>query len=110
MKKKQQKSLEWVYNLLGFSFILIGTTLAVISLIGDYLAVPSNLNWVLIAENAVIDFTTLDLDFLAYGISLVILGTFITVISLVVFANRDQTEQDKAARRASRLAETLKDS
>jgi uncharacterized membrane protein len=110
MKKNKFKTTEWFWNLLGFTFIIAGTTLAVISLIGDYMAVPSNQNWVFIAENAVIDFTTLDLDFLAYGVWIVVLGSLIAVTSLVVFANREQTELDKATRRASRLAETLKDS
>jgi hypothetical protein len=110
MKKNQLKTTEWLWNLLGFALILTGTTLAVISLIGDYMPGPSSLNWVLIAEQAVIEFATFDLDFLAYGVGLVILGSLIAVTSLVIYSNREQTELDKASRRASRLAETLKDS
>lgn len=110
MKKNQIKSTEWFWNLLGFSLIAIGTALAVISLIGDYLPVANELNWVWIAETAVIEFTTLNYDFLFYGVVLIALGTVEVVLSLVTFANREQTELDKAARRASRLAETLKDS
>jgi hypothetical protein len=110
MKKNLQKTSEWIWNLLGYTFILVGATLAIISLIGDYLPVASELNWVLIAEGAVIEFTSLNYDFLFYGIFFVILGTLTSVLSLVVYADREQNEIDKATRRANRLAETLQDS
>lgn len=109
MKKTARHPFEIVWALLGYGLILTGLTLAILDLVGQYLPVNDAQNWVLIAENAVADFISIDWSWLLWGTLFILLGTAIAVFSNVYYAELYQVEADKAARRAQRLSEVLEE-
>lgn len=109
MKKTGQHPFEILWTGLGYGLIATGLTLAVLDLVGQYLPVNDAQNWVLIAEQAVANFISIDWSWLLWGTIFLILGTIIAAFSNIFYAELYQVEADKAARRAQRLAEVLEE-
>lgn len=101
-KKKLFTAGELFWYIVAGVFALGGLTLGVISIIGDYL--PSNVTWVIDAENAVRNFFQLDWSWRIWGTILLALAVAIALIDLLVHARRVDLEEEKRTRRAQRLA------
>jgi hypothetical protein len=105
-KTQQTMSIkERIWIALSSSLLVGGLTLSVLSLIGDFLPVSNDNNWVVIAENAVINFLAIPLDWLGWGTVLNILGAVVLTITLNVFAQKEQMLREKEERRSQRLKE-----
>jgi hypothetical protein len=95
------KELTW-YIIAGF-FTLSGIILAIFSLVGDYWNVPAADNWIVNAQQAVINWSTIPFDWLVWGTIFIAFGLVIGVIAMLYFAKKIITEREKAQRRAQRL-------
>lgn len=93
---------ELAWYIIAGLFAVSGLTMAVISIIGDYL--PSNITWVEDVENAFRNFFQLDWSWRIFGTIILGLGVVIAVIDLLVHAKRTDLEEEKRTRRAQRLA------
>ncbi len=111
MKKTNNKralsvrELVW-YLVAGFLFGA-GVVLATLSLIGDYMNVPSADNWIITAQQAVINWSKISFDWLIWGTILMVIGLVISVITLLYFAKKVIAEKEKALRRAQRLGDEI---
>jgi hypothetical protein len=103
-KKQNISKAEITFYSISAFFLISGLTLAIISLVGDFMNVLLADNWVKNAEQAVINWSKINLDWLAWGTIFIGLATIISVITLLRFAKRDIVEKEKAMRRAQRLA------
>jgi len=103
MKKRNINGRELTWYIIGGALALIGLVLGVFSLVGDYWNVPAADNWILEAQQAVIDWSKIGLDWLAWGTIILALGIIVAVINLLYFAKKDIAEKEKALRRAQRL-------
>ncbi|HAV19413.1 MAG TPA: hypothetical protein DCX17_00115 [Firmicutes bacterium] len=103
MKKMKISGKELTWYIIASFFALSGIVLATLSVIGDYLAIPTSDNWIITAQTAVSDFLKIPLDWLAWGMIFLAIGLIIGVISLLYFAKKDIAEKEKAMRRAQRL-------
>ncbi|MFA5235848.1 MAG: hypothetical protein WC399_03275 [Bacilli bacterium] len=103
MKKRVLKGKELVWYIIAAVLAVIGVTLAVLSIVGDYLNVPAGDNWIVNAEEAVGTWSKIEIDWLGWGTIFITLASAIAVVTLLYFAKKDITEKEKAQRRAQRL-------
>lgn len=103
MKKRIISPKELTWYIIGAFFLGTGFILGVFSLVGDYLNVPAGDNWIVNAQQAVIDWSKINLDWLSWGTIFMAVGLVIAIINLLYFAKKDITEKEKALRRAQRL-------
>ena len=103
MKKRVIRKIEWMWYSIAIFFATGGVTLAILSIIGQYLNVSSADNWIIKAEEAVKTFLKIKFDWLIWGTILIGLGLVVALISLLYFAKKDLEAQEKAQRRAQRL-------
>jgi ABC-type Na+ efflux pump permease subunit len=103
MNKRVLKGKELVWYIIAAIFAIGGVSLAILSIIGDYLNVPAADNWIVNAEEAVSTWSKIEIDWLGWGTIFVTLAFLIAVITLLYFAKKDISEKEKALRRAQRL-------
>jgi len=105
-KKQHNISLkERIWITIASMLLVSGLTLSILSLIGDFLPVTNSNNWVVNAENAVIEFLNIPFDWLGWGTILLILGALTLTITLNIFAQKEQILREKEERRSQRLKE-----
>lgn len=109
MTKKLQNitTKDWIWLTLFATLSVLGFFLSLFGFLADFLNVSSTDNWIKNAEQAVVDFLTLPLNFLQWGAIFMIVGVFFLVLVLNAIAQREQVEREKKLRRAQRLQDTL---
>ncbi|MDY0177720.1 MAG: hypothetical protein RBR85_00540 [Bacilli bacterium] len=102
MKQKREQKLtivEWVFYPLGGLLALGGITLMILGLIADYSTVRDNALALAQVDSP--------LSFIHWGLIVLAVGVLITVVVLLVFAQKTDREIEKASRRAARLGKPL---
>jgi hypothetical protein len=97
---------EIIVSALAITIFISGIVLSSLALIGEYI-LPRNNNWVLEGETAVAEFLSISLSWLTWGSIFLVLGAILFTINMSVFANAEQIQREKVARRAQRLQDTL---
>jgi len=99
------KEFTWyvIAGILGF----IGLTLIIFDIIGDNITGNAADNWIINAQNSVIEWSKINMDWRGWGLIFFLLGTFVAVITLAVFAKGTDRLVEKEQRRQARLASIL---
>lgn len=97
------KEIVW-YSIAGF-FGLVGLVFVIFGVLGSHLPLKDNgdLNWVLESENAwLVNWSKMGYRW--WGLILLGVGGLIAIVSLTLFARVGDRDEERAARRAQRLA------
>ncbi|MDD3207731.1 MAG: hypothetical protein PHV19_04410 [Bacilli bacterium] len=103
MKTKVTKK-EFAWYVIAGILVFIGLTLIIFDIIGDNIRVGAGDNWILTAQNAVIEWSKINMDWRAWGIIFFLLGSLVIVITLSTFAKGADRLVEKEQRRQARLA------
>ncbi|MBQ2070041.1 MAG: hypothetical protein II467_03835 [Bacilli bacterium] len=100
-RKLSSKEMAWyiIAAILGF----IGLVFIVFAIVGDFLPVLASENWVYVSEAAWLTNWT-PLGYRYWGLILVGVGVLIAVAALNFFAREGDKDEERALRRAQRLA------
>lgn len=102
MKKLKISVFELVWYILSGLIALWGLTYIVLGLVAQYADLPQHNNALLDASNTIK--RLFGLDFLGWGMILLVIGVVLAVIVLLAVASKAGKTTEKAARRAARLA------
>lgn len=102
MKKLKISVFELVWYILSGLIALWGLTYIVLGLVAQYADLPQHNNALLDASNRIK--RLFGLDFLGWGMILLVIGVVLAVIVLLAVASKAGKTTEKAARRAARLA------
>jgi len=103
MKTKVTKK-EFAWYVIAGILVFIGLTLIIFDIIGDNIGVGTGDNWIMTAQNAVIEWSKINMDWRAWGIIFFLLGSLVIVITLSTFAKGADRLVEKEQRRQARLA------
>ena len=103
MKTKVTKK-EFTWYVIAGILVFIGLTLIIFDIIGDNIGVGTGDNWIMTAQNAVIEWSKINMDWRAWGIIFFLLGSLVIVITLSTFAKGADRLVEKEQRRQARLA------
>ena len=95
---------EFTWYVIAGILVFIGIALIVFDIIGDNIRVSANDNWILTAQNAVIEWSKINFDWRAWGIIFFLSGSLVAIITLSVFAKGADRLVEKEQRRQARLA------
>ncbi len=95
---------EFTWYVIAGILVFIGIALIVFDIIGDNIRVSANDNWILTAQNAVIEWSKINFDWRAWGIIFFLSGSLVAIITLSVFAKGVDRLVEKEQRRQARLA------
>ena len=95
---------EFTWYVIAGILVFIGIALIVFDIIGDNIRVSANDNWILTAQNAVIEWSKINFDWRAWGIIFFLSGSLVAIITLSVFAKGADRLFEKEQRRQARLA------
>lgn len=98
LKKVSTAEIVW-YSIAGL-FILAGVTLAVLSIIGDYIGTS---NWIRDAEQSMVNIFKWNVSWRFYGLVLAIVGVIILVITLWVNSKKADKEANKNLSKSDRV-------
>lgn len=101
VRKLSGKEMAW-YIIAGV-LALVGLVFIVFAIIGDFLPVRASENWVAISEGAWLTNWS-PLGYRYWGLILIAAGVLIAAASLNFFAREGDRDEERAARRAQRLA------
>lgn len=95
---------EFAWYVVAGILVFIGVVLIIFDIIGDNIRVSTADNWILTAQNAVIEWSKINMDWRAWGIIFFLAGALVAVITLSVFAKGADRIVEKEQRRQARLA------
>jgi hypothetical protein len=95
---------EFVWYVIAGILVFIGTALIIFDIIGDNIRVSTDDNWILTAQNAVIEWSKINMDWRAWGLIFFLVGALVAVITLSVFAKGADRIVEKEQRRQARLS------
>ncbi|HNY74200.1 MAG TPA: hypothetical protein PK030_00720 [Bacilli bacterium] len=95
---------EFAWYVVSGILVFIGVVLIIFDIIGDNIRVSTADNWILTAQNAVIEWSKINMDWRAWGIIFFLAGALVAVITLSVFAKGADRIVEKEQRRQARLA------
>jgi len=95
---------EFAWYVVSGILVFIGVVLIIFDIIGDNIRVSVADNWILTAQNAVIEWSKINMDWRACGIIFFLAGALVAVITLSVFAKGADRIVEKEQRRQARLA------
>ncbi|HOR21055.1 MAG TPA: hypothetical protein PLH17_04480 [Bacilli bacterium] len=95
---------EFAWYVVSGILVFIGVVLIIFDIIGDNIRVSTADNWILTAQNAVIEWSKINMDWRAWGIIFFLAGALVAVITLSVFAKGADRIVEKEQRRKARLA------
>ncbi|MDD3099618.1 MAG: hypothetical protein WC411_02250 [Bacilli bacterium] len=95
---------EFAWYVVSGILVFIGVVLIIFDIIGDNIRVSAADNWILTAQNAVIEWSKINMDWRAWGIIFFLAGALVAVITLSVFAKGADRIVEKEQRRQARLA------
>ena len=95
---------EFAWYVVSGILVFIGVDLIIFDIIGDNIRVSAADNWILTAQNAVIEWSKINMDWRAWGIIFFLAGALVAVITLSVFAKGADRIVEKEQRRQARLA------
>ena len=95
---------EFAWYVVSGILVFIGVVLIIFDIIGDNIRVSVADNWILTAQNAVIEWSKINMDWRAWGIIFFLAGALVAVITLSVFAKGADRIVEKEQRRQARLA------
>lgn len=95
---------EFAWYVVSGMLVFIGVVLIIFDIIGDNIRVSTADNWILTAQNAVIEWSKINMDWRAWGIIFFLAGALVAVITLSVFAKGADRIVEKEQRRQARLA------
>ena len=95
------KEFVW-YDIAGV-FAFIGLTLIIFDIVGDNVQLNPADNWIANAEQAIITWSKINMDWRGWGLIFFSLGVFISVITLIVNAKGADRLVEKEQRRQARL-------
>lgn len=95
---------EFAWYVVSGILVFIGVVLIIFDIIGDNIRVSIADNWILTAQNAVIEWSKINMDWRAWGIIFFLAGALVAVITLSVFAKGADRIVEKEQRRQARLA------
>lgn len=95
---------EFTWYVIAGILVFIGLTLIVFDVIGDNLGGSSADNWIITAQNSVIEWSKINMDWRGWGIIFFLAGALAAVITLAVFAKGADRLVEKEQRRQARLA------
>ena len=95
---------EFVWYVIAGILAFFGITLIIFDIIGDNINVNSADNWIISAQEAVIEWSKINMDWRAWGLIFFLVGALIAVITLSVFAKGADRLVEKEQRRQARLA------
>ena len=103
MKEKVTKK-EFTWYVIAGIFIFFGLTLIIFDIVGQNLGVNAADNWITTAQQAVIAWSKINIDWRGWGLIFFLLGILIVVITLTAFAKGADRLVEKEQRRQARLA------
>lgn len=95
---------EFAWYVVSGILVFIGVVLIIFDIIGDNIRVSAADNWILTAQNAVIEWSKINMDWRTWGIIFFLAGALVAVITLSVFAKGADRIVEKEQRRQARLA------
>ena len=95
---------EFAWYVVSGILVFIGVVLIIFDIIGDNIRFSTADNWILTAQNAVIEWSKINMDWRAWGIIFFLAGALVAVITLSVFAKGADRIVEKEQRRQARLA------
>lgn len=95
---------EFAWYVVSGILVFIGVVLIIFDIIGDNIRISTADNWILTAQNAVIEWSKINMDWRAWGIIFFLAGALVAVITLSVFAKGADRIVEKEQRRQARLA------
>lgn len=95
---------EFAWYVVSGILVFIGVVLIIFDIIGDNIRVSVADNWILTAQNAIIEWSKINMDWRAWGIIFFLAGALVAVITLSVFAKGADRIVEKEQRRQARLA------
>ncbi len=95
---------EFAWYVVSGILVFIGVVLIIFDIIGDNIRVSAADNWILTAQNAVIEWSKINMDWRAWGIIFFLAGALVADITLSVFAKGADRIVEKEQRRQARLA------
>ena len=102
-KKFNFSKKEWFWYILTLSLAFVGLVFAIIGIIGDHLPVKASENWVSISEKAWLSNWS-HMGYRYWGIILLCGGLIIFSLALTLFSRESDRDNERALRRAQRLA------
>ena len=103
-KKMKIKKLELFWYIVAGLFALSGLVFIVFGIIGDHLEMLPSDNWIRTSEAANWPFTWLKLGYRPVGVILLLIGAFIAMLALSLFAREGDRDAERKLRRQQRLA------
>ena len=95
---------EFAWYVVSGILVFIGVVLIIFDIIGDNIRVSTADNWILTAQNAVIEWSKINMDWRAWGLIFFLVGALVAVITLSVFAKGADRIVEKEQRRQARLS------
>lgn len=95
---------EFAWYIVASIIAFLGLTLIIFNIIGVNIPVNPQNNWILKAENAVMEWLRIPLDWRAWGLIFMALGVLIAVIVLLVNAKEAERISERKLRRQARLS------
>ncbi|MBQ9458173.1 MAG: hypothetical protein IJU64_06730 [Bacilli bacterium] len=102
-KKLNLSKKEWFWYILTLFLAFVGLVFAIIGIIGDHLPVKASENWVRVSEKAWLTNWS-PLGYRYWGIVLLAGGLIIFALALTLFSRESDRDNERAIRRAQRLA------
>lgn len=95
---------EFTWYVIAGILAFIGVTLIIFDIIGDNMGGSSADNWIINAQQAVIEWSKINMDWRGWGLIFFLLGALVAIITLSVFAKGADRLVEKEQRRQARLA------
>lgn len=103
MKTKITKK-EFIWYIISGILALLGITLIIFNIIGENISINPKDNWILNAEQAVMEWSKIAMNWRGYGLIFFALGVLISVIVLLVNAKEAERSVERKQRRQARVA------
>lgn len=103
MKTKITKK-EFAWYIVSGILAFIGIALIIFNIIGENISINPNNNWILKAEQAVMNWSKISLNWRAWGLIIFFIGVLMAVIVLLVNAKESERDVERKLRRQARLS------